>query len=82
MQLQAVENRTVQLAKDVSTTFISRHDHKWSQVSSPHLAIEGLFDRRVANQHKIATTEIKVPHGRRMLAFEPYCCLDTGGHYF
>ncbi|PIL32225.1 hypothetical protein GSI_05470 [Ganoderma sinense ZZ0214-1] len=66
----AVENRTVEFAKDVGAAAVARKHDVGTKIAWAHLAVEGFLDGRVAHEDKGATLEIEVCNRRAVLAFQ------------
>jgi hypothetical protein len=73
-----VVHGTVEFANNVSTTFVTRENNKWTKISGTHLSIKRLFNLGVAHKDQVPTFEVEISDCSEVDTLESEGCTETG----
>ena len=66
---------------DVCAAAVARDNDHRTEISGPHLPIEGLLNGCIANEDEVTALEIEVTNNFPMFAFKSDGCQVSGGVY-
>ena len=70
----AMEYGSVEFAKDIRSSTISRQDDEWPEIPRAHLPIKRFFDCRISHKDKTALAEVIVANCSYVFSLEFDCC--------
>ena len=74
-----MEYGTVELANNVRSAVVTRHNDDRSEIPRAHLVVKCFLDLGVADEDHVAAFKIEIADRVFVFRFKPYCCFASCG---